>query len=542
MKINFKNSSIIIFVTLALLYLVGNILYWKIHTPLIVDWNSLTHFNDIFVDDVLYFNAPLLTWIMKGMFSIFSKAYFDLQIIFVNYIFFLIALYFIYKTGFELKDKKTGNIAMILFALTPSIYGISREYGHQDWHVMCTIIINIYCLIKTNKFRNRKWSILYGTSVGIGLLTKDVFPAYFFTQWLYIAIYSLIQKTDIQKISNILITISLGSLISGCHYFRYKIIHKLLINIFIERRSPVSSEIIPTFSFENIRIFTIGLSEYLISPPIFILFILGLIWFIFKYKKIEKYIIILWILIPWSIITFMPHHKEYEFAMGFVPAIILIISIYISSINNTYVKNFVIYCVTIIGILQYINFSYNVLNNKVFSSKLSFNISKTKIITINYYNKEFLNLATNIKYNKKYIYYIYNRIKKYKNLIFCTQYYIDNITLFLLKMKDMIIVPNYSNNKNTIFADMLICIGEELPLSKILEDGCEIFYYNDNNKEHFIKQLEKDIIEVDLEIKNNFSLLEQFSVFNNYKDKKYLVKIYKNHNIKLFNEKTGKFY
>ena len=89
-KTNFKDSSFIIFIAIALFYAIGNFIWWKINTPIIPVTISALHFNDIFKDGYLYYNAPLITWIMKSMFYIFGKKYFDLQIIGVNYIFFLI--------------------------------------------------------------------------------------------------------------------------------------------------------------------------------------------------------------------------------------------------------------------------------------------------------------------------------------------------------------------------------------------------------------------------------------------------------------------
>ena len=128
MKKIFKDSSLIIFFIISIWYLIGNIIWWKINTPIIPQGICALHFFDAFQNSWLYsLNAPLITWIIKGIFYVFGKEYFDLQIIILNYFFFLIALCFMYKIGLELKDKETGNIAMILFALTPAVYGLSRQ-------------------------------------------------------------------------------------------------------------------------------------------------------------------------------------------------------------------------------------------------------------------------------------------------------------------------------------------------------------------------------------------------------------------------------
>ncbi|MCR4662620.1 MAG: glycosyltransferase family 39 protein, partial [Endomicrobiaceae bacterium] len=335
---------------------IGNLFWWKLNTPVIPDSISALHFYDIFRDGYLYYNAPLIIWIMKCMFFVFGKECFDLQIIFVNYIFFLIGLYFIYKIGTELKNKSVGNVAMILFALTPIVYINSVHYGHKDWHVMIALIPNTYCLMKLNNFTNKKWSILYGITVGLGLLIKDEFLACFFVPWLYVVINSLNEKKDKIRIINILITILIGSLISGCHYFRPDIFFKVI-------REPI----IETFP-SCLRVPTIGLSEYILSPLLFILFVIGLIYFIYKYQnqKQKKYIVLLCLFVPWTIITFMPHHKLAEYCLVFVPAMILIISFFLESIKNY----FLLVITVIVCLFQYIFFLYAI-DNHLF--KISFN-------------------------------------------------------------------------------------------------------------------------------------------------------------------------
>ncbi len=347
-RINCKDSSFIIFIIIAILYAIGNFIWWETNTPIIPDNISGLHFYDIFRNGFLYYNAPLITWIMKILFFLFGKEYFDLQIIVMNYVFFLIGLFFMYKIGKELKDKLTGNISMILFSLTPAVYINSVHYGHMDWHVMIAMIVNIYCLIKTNCFRDRKWSILYGISVGFGLLIKDEFLACFFVPWVYVVIKNLIGILEKSKIINIFITVIIGALIAGCHYFRLAIFVKIA-------RDPII-ETTPVFSFESLRITTVGLSEYLLSPPIFILFIIGLIYFIYKYKSQNKWIILLWFIVPWLIITFMPHKKLAEYYLCFVPALIIITSVFLGSIKNYYLL--IVLCV--ICLLQYIPLLYGV--------------------------------------------------------------------------------------------------------------------------------------------------------------------------------------
>ena len=193
-----KYNSTIIFAIIAICYAIGDYIWWHLNSPTLGDAFSIVNFKHIFEEGWLFYSAPLITYIMRFMFFVFGTEYFDLQVIFVNYIFFLIPLYFIYKIGVELKDKETGNIAMILFALVPAVYGLSHRYGRCDYHIMAAITFNIYCLIKSDYFKSLKWSILYGVSIGLGLMIKDTFVTYFFVPFGY-TLYLGLKVNNIKK-------------------------------------------------------------------------------------------------------------------------------------------------------------------------------------------------------------------------------------------------------------------------------------------------------------------------------------------------------
>ena len=521
MKDYFKNSSFIIFIVISILYLISNIIWYEINTPIIPEGISGVHFNDVFLNAWLFVNAPLITWIMKVMFFIFGKEYFDLQIIIVNYIFFLMGLYFMYKIGVKLKDKETGNLAMILFALTPGVYELSRTYGHQEYHTMCAVVLNIYCLIKTDCFKNRKWSILYGISVGLGLLIKDEFLICFFVPWVYLVISSLIKKVEINKILNILITIILGSLISYCHYFQMFTIKKIITE-------PIRETVNP-FLFENFRITTVGLSEYLLTPPLFLLFLIGMVLFVIKYKKsINKIILVLYLIIPWAIVTFMPHHKEPEYNMLIVPVIILVVSLFLSN------KKLISFITIVVLLFQFIAFSYNLIPGiSIFNFK---SLKKP----ISYFDRMFLHLTGKDNLNYRQYIEIYDVLKKYENInkvdffLFWEQepiiFYKTLENILRMKLGDKTII-NFANNleiEDFGNCDIFISIGNASLLDIVnYEYYCSKFYYMDDIKikDKYISERIKLYEDKNKKINDKFYLQEQFYL-QGIEDNNHMVRLY----------------
>jgi len=387
----------------------------------------------------------------------------------------------------------------------PAVYGMSRQYGHQDYHIIAGITFNIYCLIKSDYFRDRKWTIWYGISVGLGLMIKDAFLAYFFVPFVYIVIAGLRDKFEKRKIINILITIAISSLIVGWHYFRPGIIQKIWYE-------PVTDVFYPIVSFESIRVTTIGLWEELLSPPFFIIFIIGLVYFVRKYHDKYKIVILLWFFVPWSIITFMPHSKLIEYCMGFIPAIILISSFFITSLNKIYIKKIILILLIIIGFLQYVDFSYG-------SAINLFNMQfKYKNNMIQYYNKN----SPLILYNQKESKLVLNLMKYLKDNYQDNTFYveefceIDSASIAAqMYLNNMYCIRGNYNTEDVLSSDIIIIIGKPKTIQKTVQLKINKMLKNNVNAK-MITETINIIVNNFNEIREGYNIIDIFYVDQNH--------------------------
>lgn len=351
-NLNIKNSYAVIFLV-CFFFFIGNIIWYFLNTPiLITEHDSSTHFLEIFYNLPAY-NAPAITFIFKILFSVFGKKYFDLIIILVNYIFFIGSLIMIYKITKKIKDEHTAFISIILFALTPVIYALSRVYGINDYHLILPITLNMYALIKSDFFKDRKWSILYGVSIAFGMLIKDSFIIFFPGALFYVLMRIYFLKNGNKK--PILLNICFSNLIAliliSFHYFRLNIIKKILTRPFMDSGN--------IFEFEKISIFTVGLYEEMLSIPIFILLLIALFYYVKKYTNTNKYILLSYFLFPWAILLLMPCDKAVAYGTAFVPALTIITSIGITYLSKK-LRQILFIITSILCVLQYISFSYNI--------------------------------------------------------------------------------------------------------------------------------------------------------------------------------------
>ena len=137
-------------------------------------------------------NAPLPPLVtIAGLLAFGYGGVLRFYTLYVNIFIFAAALFFTYKTGELVAGPAEGLLAALLLALYPSVYGLSRIYGHCDFPVMAAVAFNIFCLLKSDGFKDLKWSVIYGVSAGIGLLTKDTFLAFFLPPLFVVAAFAL---------------------------------------------------------------------------------------------------------------------------------------------------------------------------------------------------------------------------------------------------------------------------------------------------------------------------------------------------------------
>jgi len=506
------NKSYFIFIIIAFVYAAGNFVWWTLNTPIIPSNISSIHFLDIFQPGWLFYNAPISTYIMRFMFFVFGKEYFDLLVIFVNYIFFLIPLYLIYKIGVEIKDKETGNIAMILFALVPAVYGLSRQYGHQEYRLMAATTFNMYCLIKSGYFSNRKWSVLYGISIGLGLMVKDEFHAYFLSQFIYAAFLSFKHEFSGQKLKNILTACLMGFLIACWHYLRPQIIEKIITD-------PLS-ETVPIFAFDSLSVMTIGLCEKLLSPPIFVFFIMGFVYFIIEKSVKFRTIILLWFIFPWTMIMAMPHHKLPEYGMGFVPALVLMAAVFIGTLKTRSYKKIIVVFIIILGFAQYLDYSYRSKN------LLTFNLVGDKI---KYFDLQLL------AYDRKKSEFVSKTVdyfeKFYKDNSFCIEdcpmpyCWEEYFMLFtMMKIKGFNVVNGYIENKYYgLNMDIIVAVGKTEIIDGTLDE--RINRLRTDWRKRINKGYIEGTIDIFYTIKENYVPVDIFYPFES-QDEKYKVTLF----------------
>lgn len=89
----------------------------------------------------------------------------------VNFVYLAILLLATYGIGCKLFHKGIGILAAFIVSTFPMIYAISR-YFYIDFALTAMVALSIYLLLSTDGFRKRGYGLLYGLSLGLGMLVK----------------------------------------------------------------------------------------------------------------------------------------------------------------------------------------------------------------------------------------------------------------------------------------------------------------------------------------------------------------------------------
>jgi hypothetical protein len=209
---------------------------------------------------------------------------------------------------------------------------------------------------------------------------------------------------------------------------------------------------------------------------------------------------------------FMPHHKEPEYCMGFVPAIILISALFFSNIKNKISKNGMLLILVLILVLQFIDLSYK----KIF---LFDNLCFYNRYNLMFYEKNdadrFVELIENLKPFKDKNIFIYNT---------------DDYIVQIHTLQAFMALNDLKTCPDILQADIVLNNGKEKSLEELANTDfilSNIAYLADNDtKNNFINEKKEKYKALREELSDKFYLYKSWYL-QNIEDDAHFVGLYK---------------
>ncbi|MFH1784209.1 MAG: glycosyltransferase family 39 protein [bacterium] len=321
-----------------------------------------------------------------------------------NIFYLALAAFFTYKIGKHFFDSTVGLVAAFLVSMYQFPIYLSRSCL-IDVALMAIVTMTIYFLIMSEDFSRRDHSIIFGILFGIGMLTKwsflffliipvslvkvrifqriegkllfylysvlfllSVFMCLFFALpynliFIFGAFFVLWRLAKLSKanfevhenIKNLCMAAWASFVIAGPWYLHN--FTKLFRHVTSNVGTIAVSEGDPSlFSLSSVFYYFKELAIQ-VQLVFFILFIIGLVIFLVKWKK-ERILLLLWIVAPY-IILILVRNKDARFSIPYLPAVSIISVAFISLIEKKLVKKLIIACILIVGVTQYLLFSFS---------------------------------------------------------------------------------------------------------------------------------------------------------------------------------------
>lgn len=345
-------------------HLCNNIIVLRLdNTPLVYDAGEYYSIaKDFFYNGIINrFRPPLIFSLSLPLFKLFGISQ-KVAILGIGSFSLLVVLLTTYLLAKELYSKEVGLLSAFILSCCPIIFGHSRSFM-SDLLLTGWVTFSILLMVQPGGFVSLKYIIPLGIVMGLGMLTKIVYPLYIFTPLVYLLFkQNLNRKIYLNLLLIFAISFSLCSFWYLPNAFR---VSHTYINMgqfpFIR-----ISEIIPEVFQYIFDTFKYGIS--IIALPFFIIIFL-------KKNKINQsnlFLLLIWITIPYSILSIFDV-KNLRYVIPFLPAIIIIYSSLVYNLKSASFKQILITAIVFLSIFQTLFISYSPLAGKIYEPASSYN-------------------------------------------------------------------------------------------------------------------------------------------------------------------------
>ena len=276
-----------------------------------------------------------------------------------NSIFLTLLIFSTYGIANNLYGKRAG----ILSALLASTYNVVSIHSRQyllEMPLISTVTLTIYFLLKSNTFKERRYSIAFGIAAGIGMLTRWNFLFFVFPALIY-KIYMILKEVRSQKseVRNQIKNLAAASIISITIFSPWYISNmgNILLNAGISIKDSAVIEGDPHgLNIENFIYYLKAINEQ-VSSPLYILFIISFALYIYKYRDNRDISIFWWFIGSYIIVTAIAN-KDSRYSMHYLPAVAIFSTFWIKDIKSGIAKDSISVIIIIFIFLQYFSSLY----------------------------------------------------------------------------------------------------------------------------------------------------------------------------------------
>lgn len=266
----------------------------------------------------------------------------------------IILIFSIYKIGQTLKNNKLGILMVISLIGMPFLMSQTREY-QLDFPLTAMVALNLYLFLKTNLFKDRRFSFIFGCTSGLAMLIKWTYLIFFIGMIIASFIFEN-KKNYIVKLKNVMIVFIILLVISGPWYISN--LSNLKVSFSEVSTNGIKEHDPKILSKESFLWYANSLYKDHLRFPFLILSIIGLIYIIKNWKKSRKTMQLLLISLFYLLIMTMFRNKDARFIEPLTPILIILACFWIIELKKSLTRNVLIVFLIFLSAFNYYSSSF----------------------------------------------------------------------------------------------------------------------------------------------------------------------------------------
>lgn len=210
----------------------------------------------------------------------------------------------------------------VLPALVCACYHFNAWLMHDaflDFPLMAAVAVSFALLIRAGDFKDRRAALLFGISVGIGLLVKQTFAFFFVLPAFYVALRVFFGR-DRRAMGNLALAVVAGVAIAAVWYAPH---FRDVIAVYHQNRHAALDEgEAPLFSFESNFFYVHALISMQMQLPLGLLFLGGTLYSLVRCRR-ESVLLYLWLISGIGVFALVAN-KDVRYTVPVLPAAALL--------------------------------------------------------------------------------------------------------------------------------------------------------------------------------------------------------------------------
>lgn len=239
--------------------------------------------------------------------------------------FFALAIVATFLIGRRLFDTEVGLVAAVLFSFFPGILAISRIF-RADMALIATTGLSLYFLLKSENLSSRRWSLLFGATLGLAALSKTTYVIFQLGPLLVLVVapaFRMMRKKDISSLKPVVMNallvgavVMLMALPWHVYHFRDYSAHRMNDVYWVQAQGREMG--LGGFPHMVVRLNPFWLMSVYLFMPVALLFWASVVYLLFR-KRMHRAFLLTWMLFSYLGFALIGYGDHFDFPRLVLP-------------------------------------------------------------------------------------------------------------------------------------------------------------------------------------------------------------------------------